>query len=723
MRKAIRVWRIEGFKSLLDKSWAKLILLLRQNAIRTETHRQPTQESLSERILLICDHPDLSVESELYGDVNLHGWALASSGIEKVEIYLGNEVLGEASYGHLRPDVGNDHPEFDEPERSGYRMVWDSREWRDGSYNISVRAISPAGSKLDIIGKVHINNLTPRKKPYEKWIENVEAKDIKEAMQEAQCLDHMPLISVIMPVHNTDPALLEQAAGSLANQIYDRWELCVCDDGSTNTETLKTIRRLSQEDPRIRLVELEENLGISAASNQALTLAQGEHIALMDHDDELPSHALYFIAKFLNDHPDTDFIYSDEDKIDLGGERYDPFFKPDWSPDLFLSSNYLNHLTVIRKNLIDKVGGFQSEYDGSQDYDLYLRCIENTERIGHVPKVLYHWRATPSSTASDSRIGMKAHEAAQRALQDHLSRRDVQAEVVQGNSLVRWRIQYEIKQEPGVSIIIPTGGRISLLETCIQSVLERTDYSSFEIIIVDNSKDVKVQGFHKTLFDISDKNKIPIHYIDYRNMPFNFSIINNYAVAETQNPLVLFLNDDIQPINSEWLRAMVEHAQRPEVGAVGAKLVYPDDTIQHAGVIMGVYDNSGHAFKYMPADEAEHYQFDQAHIVRNYSAVTAACLMTRRDVFWDANGFEEIHLPVAFQDVDFCLKLRKLDYRIVYTPYAKLYHDEAKTKSEKIPNPYEVRYMKRKWHDVIANDPYYNPNLTRSNEDFSIGSG
>jgi GT2 family glycosyltransferase len=422
-------------------------------------------------------------------------------------------------------------------------------------------------------------------------------------------------------------------------------------------------------------------------------------------------------VRLIQTYPDADMIYSDEDKIDVANRRYEPFFKPDWSPDLFLSCNYLNHLTVLRTTMLNLSGGFRLGYEGSQDYDLFLRVIAHTQHIYHIPKVLYHWRAAPTSTASDLNAKPQAHVAARRALQAHLSQTHISGEVEEGITTGRWRLRYLIRDNPVVSIIIPTA-QVQRIKDCLTALQINTNYSNYEIIVVDNSQTSDVASLVSTF----DSQKQGIKLLDCRGQPFNFSKINNLAVQSSQGPLVLFLNDDVQPITPEWLIAMVEHAQRAEIGAVGAQLLYSDGTFQHAGVVLGISEGAGHALKYLPAQPQVHTYFDFGNVIRNCSAVTCACLMTRRAVFLEVGGFDEDHFPVAFQDVDLCLKIGQKGYRIIYTPYARLYHYESQTKSaaNKIPSSSEVHYLQNKWKDVIATDPFYNPNLSRTREDFSL---
>ena len=552
---------------------------------------------------------------------------------------------------------------------------------------------------------------------YQLWTVMGDLRETIRARTQGDHLAYNPTISIIMPVYNTEACVLEHALRSVRAQIYPKWELCICDDASPDPHVRQRLEAARRRDPRIKIKYREQNGGIATASNDALSLATGEFVTFMDHDDEIAPHALDQVVRLLNRHPDADLIYSDEDKIGAWGRRYEPFFKPDWSPDFFLSSNYLCHFTHIRASLVREAGGFRPGYEGSQDYDLYLRVIERTDKIYHIPKLLYHWRAIPTSTASDPQAKAYAHVAARRALEDHLRRRQIDATVLPANGLGRWRIKYAVPHPFLVSVIVPTANA-ELLRTCLDGLAEGTRYPDFEIVVVDNSKDGEVEAVFSAAAGAFGRTR----YLDWRNRPFNFSAMNNDAAQVAQSPLLLLLNDDITPLNADWLEAMVEHAQRPEVGAVGAKLLFPDGTFQHGGVVLGIHGNSGHAFKYLPADEQQPYYFGLPHVVRNCSAVTGACLMTRRETLWEAGGFDEVHLAVAFQDVDLCLKMRAQGYLIVYTPHAQLIHAESKTRAhvEKTPSPYEVRYMQKKWSHVIARDPYYNPNLTRLNESFSL---
>ena len=409
-------------------------------------------------------------------------------------------------------------------------------------------------------------------------------------------------------------------------------------------------------------------------------------------------------------------MYSDEDKIDERGSRFDPFFKPDWSPDLVLSENYVCHMLVLRRDLAEKVGGFNPAFDGSQDYDLILRASEQASRIHHIPKVLYHWRAGALSTARGVENKSYATDAAHRALQDYCDRTRSGGRVEQGKIAGRFRVRYPIAAGTRVSIIIAAGGKVDVLRANLESLFSKTGYTNYEVVVVDNSKGNATER----MVGQFQARYVNLRYVDWRNQPFNFSAINNAAARQCDSPVLLFLNDDTSVIEANWLTAMLELALRPDVGAVGAKLLYPNEAIQHAGVVMGLFDNCGHAFKGLNSNTG-HY-FDFSDVIRNVSAVTGACLMTRADVFWQVGGFDQTQFAVAFNDVDLCLKMGTCGYRVLYTPHAVLYHHESLSKSSKdlIPHPEEVAAMKSKWESVISHDPFYSPNLTRIDEDFSL---
>ena len=545
---------------------------------------------------------------------------------------------------------------------------------------------------------------------YHKWLEHHRAtpRDLDRMRQEALAFVYQPLVSIITPVFNTPVRWLRECTESVLTQTYENWELILIDDHSTDPETLRCLTELAASDSRIILAKDEEKRGISAASNRGLALAKGDWVVFLDHDDLLEPDALFQNVKWLQDHPNADLIYSDEDKLTEQG--FDsPIFKPDWSPDYFLSCNYVCHFTLIRRELIKQVGGFRSKFDGAQDYDLFLRVIEQTNRIDHIPRVLYHWRRTLTSTADNVQCKPGMLQAGRLALEGHMERKQ-QA----GHVTVDWRtylywVKRELTEAKKISIIIPVRDRVDLLAHCIDSLTRKTIYAPYEIIVVDNdsqSEDARAYFSHF-------KHRL-LHY----SGPFNLSALNNFAVKQTDSPWLLFLSYHTEVLDADWLTTMAEHVQRPEVGAVGPRLLYPDDTVQHAGIVVGVGGIAEYAFRGSPAEVPGVCRQLQA--TRNYSAVTGACLLTRRDVFEEVGGFDEECLPVHFNDVDLCLKMRRAGYSIVYTPFARLYHHESRVRSQPV-EPLEANPMRERWTQVLERDPYYNPNLSRERADFSLG--
>ncbi len=545
---------------------------------------------------------------------------------------------------------------------------------------------------------------------YQAWLERHRAnpQEVKAMQKEARSFSVAPLISIITPVFNTPVDWLKAAVDSVCAQAYEQWELILIDDSSTDAKTLAALPGIAALDSRIRLLRRETTGGISAASNEGLAAAAGDWIGLLDHDDFLEPDALFQTARLLQSNPEADLIYSDEDKLTEKG--FDsPLFKPDWSPDFFLSYNYLCHFITVRRSLVAEVGGFRAEFDGAQDYDLLLRVSEKTQRIHHVPRVLYHWRRTNTSTADNIRRKPNALEAGRKAVEEHLHRMRQRAHVVVDWRTHAYRVKREILEPQKISIIIPARDGIPFLARCIDSLTSNTSYPNYEIVIVDNeSTSPEARDYFA---------RTPHRVLPFQG-PFNFSALNNFAVEETDAPWLLFLNNDVEINDGEWLSLMAEHVQRPEVGAVGGRLLFPDETVQHAGVVVGVGGIAQHAFRGFPAENPGVAR--QLQVIRNYSAVTGACLLTRREVFEEVGGFDEERLPVTFNDVDLCLKIRRAGYLIVYTPFAKLYHHESATRRPAM-EPRETEVMQERWADVLARDPYYNPNLTRERADFSLG--
>jgi glycosyltransferase involved in cell wall biosynthesis len=528
-----------------------------------------------------------------------------------------------------------------------------------------------------------------------------------------------PLISIIMPVYNVDPKWLELAIKSIEAQWYENWELCIADDKSTNEETIKYLKSIKNQKVKVKF--LDTNLNISGSSNAALELASGEYIVLMDNDDEITPNALYEVVKVINE-IDAEFIYSDEDKLEMNGTFSDPHFKPDFAPDMFLSQNYISHLGVIKKELIEKVDGFTIGLEGAQDYDLYLKVLEHTNKIFHIQKVLYHWRKIPGSTAAEFSEKSYAQNAGIEALQNAMKRRKIATNVENGKYPGTYRVKYEILDNPLVSIITPFKDMPELLKMCIESILNKSTYKNFEIIgISNNSNESTTFDEMKRLEKLDNR----IKFYEY-NVPFNYSDINNYAVNNyAKGKHIILLNNDIEIITPEWIENMLEHSQREEVGCVGAKLYYPNNTIQHAGISIGVLTLAGHNFKNYLREQTGY--MGRESVIQNVSAVTAACLMIKTKIFKELEGLNEENLKIAFNDIDFCLRVQEKGYRNIFTPYAEAYHHEsisrgAEDNPEKIARfNKEVDYMKKRHRDILEKgDPFYNPNLTLNREDFSL---
>jgi glycosyltransferase involved in cell wall biosynthesis len=534
-----------------------------------------------------------------------------------------------------------------------------------------------------------------------------------------------PVISVLMPVYNTPACWLARAIDSVHAQTYPHWELCIADDASTQPHVATLLAGYAAQDPRIKIIRRPVNGHISAASNSALALVTGDFTALLDHDDELAPHALAAIAEAIARHPGARLVYSDEDKIDRQGRRFSANFKPDWNPDLLLAQNYLSHLTVYHTGLLRDLGGFRVGYEGAQDWDLALRAIEvlAATDIVHVPQVLYHWRAIPGSTALKQSQKSYVGKAARRTLADYLERNHIDAEIVPVRG-GHWRVRRRLPASPPrVSLIIPTRNRVGLLRTCVESILAATRYPNFEILVIDNgSDDPATLDYLKTLAGRGVK-------VLRDEGPFNYSALNNRAVAHATGEVLGFLNNDLELITPDWLEEMVSQTLRPEIGAVGAMLYFPDDRVQHAGVVLGIGRSqktsglAGHAFKYFPRGHTG--SANRMRVLQNYSAVTAACLLVRRELFIQTGGFDEENLAVAYNDVDFCLRLGAAGYRNVWTPFAEFYHHESAsrgaddTPEKKAIYEREHTYMRRQWGALLDRDPAYNPNLTLTYEDFS----
>ncbi|WP_421503427.1 glycosyltransferase family 2 protein [Enterococcus faecalis] len=557
---------------------------------------------------------------------------------------------------------------------------------------------------------------------YPNWLARNEVLDIEAMTQEIATFHYQPKISIAMPVYNVEEKWLRLCIDSILNQVYTNWELCMADDASTDPNVKKILTEYQQLDERIRVVFREQNGHISEATNSALVIATGEFVALLDNDDELAINAFYEVVKVLNENPELDLIYSDEDKIDMDGNRSDPAFKPDWSPDLLLGTNYISHLGVYRRSILEDIGGFRKGYEGSQDYDLVLRFTEKTtkERIKHIPKVLYYWRMLPTSTAVDQGSKGYAFEAGLRAVQDALVRRGINGHATHGAANGLYDVYYDIESEKLVSIIIPTKNGYKDVQRCVSSIIEKTTYQNYEIIMADNgSTDPKMHELYAE-FEQQLPGRFFVESID---IPFNFSTINNRAAKKAHGEYLLFLNNDTEVITENWLTLMVSFAQQERIGCVGAKLLYPNNTVQHAGVILGLGGVAGHGHYGYPHGDLGY--FGRLAINVNYSAVTAACLLMKKADFDAVGGFEEA-FTVAFNDVDLCLKVQALGRDNVWLHEAELYHFESQTRGYDDKGKKKKRFeqekvmMEEKWGPLIENDPFYNPNLTRDIPNFSL---
>ena len=528
---------------------------------------------------------------------------------------------------------------------------------------------------------------------------------------------HKPVISIVTPVYNISGEYLRECIESVRAQWYPFWELCLCDDASTDEETLQVLEHYRGTDPRIRIVRSERNCGIATASNRCAERSTGEYLAMLDNDDTITSNALYEIARVLNEKPETDLLYSDEDKIDITGAYCDHFFKPDYSPEHLRSVMYILHMLVVRKTLFYQLGGFRDEFSGAQDYDLALRVSEVSRRIQHVPKVLYHWRKLTGSAAEQVDAKPKALDASRRALEDHVLRCDL-GWVENGCLTGTYRVHYAVGS-PKVSLLILSSdpvvdiegrGSVHLLEHLVKSIVEKTNYRNYEIVIVDDG-------------NLSVRTRRGLSGIPYRvasyvrqGIGFNFADKANFAFSQARTEHMVLLNDDMEIISPGWLVALLEPLAIREVGVVGARLIFANGELQHAGMVIGVNDGAAHIYHHSPQEFIGYNGF--THVIRNYCCVTAACMATRADVV-RATGPWDTGFIVDYNDVDFCLRVLECGYRVVYTPYAELYHFEGSTCIRRSANLADVERFQTKWQKYIMRDPYYNPNLTKHGLEFA----
>ncbi|SIR93662.1 Glycosyltransferase, GT2 family [Aquipseudomonas alcaligenes] len=558
---------------------------------------------------------------------------------------------------------------------------------------------------------------------YQEWLRRYHHLDEPLRQRIRQRIDGLvkpPLISVVMPVFKPNHDWLIAAIDSVRNQLYPHWQLCIADDASPDGQVSDLLAAYAAREPRIRFVQRATNGHISAASNSALALAEGSWIALLDQDDLLAEHALYLAADSILQHPQAQLLYSDEDKIDERGRRHSPYFKSAWNQDLFYSHNLITHLGLYRRSLVEEVGGFRTGFEGAQDYDLALRCIERLEpsMIVHIPHVLYHWRSHAASTAASNDAKPYAMQAGERALREHFARLGSNC-AVSGNGH-GYRTRHELPTPaPLASIVVTSRNAATLLNRCITSILRRTRYPDYEVVLIDNdSNDPAALDYLASLAE-----EPRVHVLRHPG-PFNYSALNNFGVSHARGQVICLLNNDTEVLDPDWLDELVSHAIRPGIGAVGAKLLYPNGSLQHAGIVLGIGGWAGHAHKGQPGQTLG--RWGRAALTSNFSAVTGACLAMRKALYQELGGLNENELAVACSDVDLCLRAARQGQRSLWTPHARLYHHESATrgydttpeKSARLAS--EVAYMRNHWDLWLANDPYYNPNLSLEHEDFSL---
>lgn len=557
---------------------------------------------------------------------------------------------------------------------------------------------------------------------YEEWFRRNQPFKSELRKQRRHKFKYMPKISIVVPLYKTPEKYLDELIESVCRQTYENWELCLSDGSGKNSPMTKILEEYEKRDRRIKVVHNERQLHISDNTNEALKIATGDYIAFSDHDDLLAPDALYECVCMINAEPETELIYSDEDKINMDGtEHFQPHFKPDFNLELLRSNNYICHLAVIKRALYEKAGMLDPTCDGAQDFDYMLRCVEHTSHIQHIPKILYHWRAHKDSTAESVESKPYITQAGKRAVQRHYDRLGIQAEVMETPYTGIYFSKFELAEKPLVSVIIPNKDHIEDLDKCIRSLEEKSTYKNLEYIIVENnSQNKETFSYYKEL----EKNNKKARVLYWKGEGFNYPAINNYGVKYAKGDYLLFLNNDTEILSKDCIEQLLVYGMRDDVGAVGAKMYYDDETIQHAGVIIGLGGVAGHAFVGVPRESVGY--FCRAVVPHNLSAVTAACMLMRRKVYDEVGGFDERY-AVAFNDVDLCMKIRKAGYLIVFNPHAELYHYESKsrgyddTPEKKQRFMQEIHLFHQRWREIlIKGDPYYNPNLTLNRNDFSI---
>jgi GT2 family glycosyltransferase len=724
----------------------------------TEGDREKVRSLSVKELLRLQQRVEFNLENVklLEHELELTGWA---AGTENVTFSVlgsdGNDIPFEHE-SYLRRDVANAFPEMDEEQTTGFkimiplkgktpaankkesrgmRLVMEAGD-RKSVYQVDfgddkdartmvsrnlpkkvVRYLSKYGFKATVTKSFHKIFHIPDL-PYDYWWRYYQVKE-EELQRQRECtFEHELLFSIAIPLYRTNEKFLREMIESIRSQTYTKWELCMADGSGKDSPLIPILKEYAAQDSRIRYKVLAENEGISGNTNEALAMASGDVIVLADHDDIVPANALYELARAWNEDETIDVLYSDEDKISMDGKRhFDPHFKSDYNIDLLCSMNYVCHLFAFKKEILAVVKGQKSEFDGAQDYDFILRCFEAAQNIRHIPKILYHWRCHVDSTAENPESKLYAFEAGKRAIEAHYERLGIPAHVEHSQFYGMYHTIYDWKEQPLVSILIPNKDHTDDLEKSLTSI-QKQNYTNYEVIIIENnSTEEETFAYYKNI----ENEKIHVAYYDG---DFNFSKINNFGARQAKGEYFLLLNNDTEMIREDCLKELLGYCMRPDVGAVGARLYYGDDTIQHAGVVLGFGGIAGHTF--IGKSRYDIGYFGRIICAQDYSAVTAACTMTKREVFWQVGGLTE-ELRVAFNDIDYCMKVRQTGKLIVYNPYAELYHYESKSRGledtpEKIARfNSEVALFNERWGTQIeAGDPYYNPNLTLNNSDFSI---
>lgn len=701
------------------------------------------------QLVALKENIDYYIE-ELYvvdQKLKISGWAVGS---DPVEISLAGKhgVLACQLERGYRQDVSAAYPEGGTEKPYGFkielhcpaqRVLWLQLQSGGKKTNIRINAkksgILSEKARLLVKGsrylknygfaqfwqKVRVQLLKKDAIDYNKWrLRHIPTKEELRAQRSCQ-FDVTPKFSIVVPLYQTPLPCLCQMIDSFLDQTYENWELCMADGTGRDSRLKEVLEHYAGRDQRIRFTILDENAGISGNTNAAMKMATGDFIVLADHDDIVPPDALYECAKALNEDRDIDVIYTDEDKVDMKGKKFfSPLFKPDFNIDLLCSMNYICHLFVVRREVAGRVGMLRTEYDGSQDYDFILRCVEVAEKIHHIPKVLYHWRCHMDSTAARQDNKEYAFEAGRQAIEAHYQRMGIPARVSHGVFHGIYKTTYFWEEEPLVSILIPNKDHVDELRNCIQSIEEKSQYKNIEYIIIENnSVQEETFAFYKQLEQKNQKLRV----VSYQGS-FNFSKINNFGAQFARGDYLLLLNNDTEMIHGDGISQMLGYCMREDVGVVGARLYYGDGAVQHAGVVIGYGGIAGHAFVNASGNDIGYAS--RIICAQDYSAVTAACMMTKREVYEAVHGMRE-ELEVALNDIDYCLKVRQLGKLVVYNPHAEFYHYESKSRGlEDTPQKLErfhreIRLFGQYWNTILEEgDPYYNPNLTLDRADFSL---